>query len=268
MKTCDCINQFYSKKDGLSDKAQLLWFRLFSMGLKCGSWTIQADNASLMSAVGIKERDSRLKQIRNELVEKGLLTIVSPGKKGCPTVYELILKDENVKEPAVVVRTEVIEEKVMEGPVKEEPGETAPVADTETALVLVPDAIKPDKEVQKRTRLRLRGEMKRYGRHGNVLLTDEGLRQLQQMCPGDWAKWIERVDDYCTQHKVKPYKDVVATVQAWMRRDKNKNKTNVQNEVQTGIRNALAAFAQTTENNTTNVGVNKLFVDENQEVLF
>lgn len=110
--------------------------------------------------------------------------------------------------------------------------------------------------------------MKRYGRHGNVLLTDEGLRQLQQMCPGDWAKWIERVDDYCTQHKVKPYKDVVATVQAWMRRDKNKNKTNVQNEVRTGIMNALAAFAQTENNTTNNVVEDKLFGNENQEVLF
>ena len=261
MKVCDCLNQFYGRKDGLSDKAQLLWFRLFTLGMQNGSWTVQVDNVSLMEAVGINGRDSALKKIRNELVDKGLLKVVSPGKKGCPTVYELILKVE-VKEPAVV-KVEVVEEKVVE-----EPGETAPVeADTETALVCVPEPIRPDKDVQKRARLRLRGEMRPYGQYGKVLLTDEGMRQLQQMCPDDWSKWIQRVDDYCAQHNLKPYIDTVATIQAWMRKDKKKKKTNGTNEVQTGIMNALAAFARS--ENDKYVVENRLFTEEeNQEVLF
>lgn len=270
MKVCDCLTQFYRRKDGLSDKAQLLWFRLFTLGMQNGSWTVQVDNVSLMKSVGLKERDSALKRIRNELVDKGLLEVVSPGKKGCPTVYGLILKEEEVARPAVV-NTEVVEGTVVEEPVKEEKelNEAAPVvADTATALVLVPESIRPNKDAQKRARLRLRGEMKEYGRYGKVLLTDEGMRQLQQMCPDDWAEWIQRVDDYCTQHKREPYKDTVATIQAWIRKNSKKNKTNVKNGVQTGMLNALAAFAQTENDN--NVVENRLFDDgnDNQEVLF
>ena len=59
---------------------------------------------------------------------------------------------------------------------------------------------------------------KNYGDFGNVLLTDDEYIKLQQLFPNDYIKRIQILDDYI-QSKGKKYKDFVATLKNWARRD-------------------------------------------------
>lgn len=59
---------------------------------------------------------------------------------------------------------------------------------------------------------------KNYGDFGNVLLTDDEYKKLQQLFPNDYIKRIQILDDYI-QSKGKKYKDFVATLKNWARRD-------------------------------------------------
>ncbi len=65
----------------------------------------------------------------------------------------------------------------------------------------------------------------KHGTYGNVLLSDEQLEKLKSEHPNDWQRWIERVDDYC-QSSGKSYKDYLATIRSWARRDAEKNPKN------------------------------------------
>lgn len=57
-----------------------------------------------------------------------------------------------------------------------------------------------------------------YGDFGNVKLTDEEYQKIQKIFPNDYKKRIQTLDDYI-QSKGKRYKDFVATLKNWARRD-------------------------------------------------
>lgn len=57
----------------------------------------------------------------------------------------------------------------------------------------------------------------RYGTYGNVLLSDQEMEKLRSEFP-DWEEWIRRVDTY-TQSSGKRYKDYLAVIRNWARRD-------------------------------------------------
>lgn len=63
----------------------------------------------------------------------------------------------------------------------------------------------------------------KYGEYKNVLLSDEDLAKLQKEFPTDWEKRIEKLSEYCESKGV-TYKNYLATIRAWARRDKNKPK--------------------------------------------
>lgn len=61
----------------------------------------------------------------------------------------------------------------------------------------------------------------KFGEYQNVKLTSEQLEKLQNEFPNDWLERIERVDSYC-QSTGKKYKDYLATIRNWARKDKPK----------------------------------------------
>ena len=61
----------------------------------------------------------------------------------------------------------------------------------------------------------------KHGQYKNVLLSDDELQKLQTEFPIDWQKRIENVSEYCASHG-KTYKDYLATIRNWARRDKQK----------------------------------------------
>lgn len=62
----------------------------------------------------------------------------------------------------------------------------------------------------------------KYGEYSNVLLSDEELGKLKAEFPNDWQERIERVSSYVAQTG-KGYKNYLATIRNWARRDAEKN---------------------------------------------
>lgn len=59
----------------------------------------------------------------------------------------------------------------------------------------------------------------KYGQYQNVLLSDEDMSKLQAECPTDWQERIERLSEYMASKGAK-YKDHLATIRAWKRKEK------------------------------------------------
>jgi hypothetical protein len=61
----------------------------------------------------------------------------------------------------------------------------------------------------------------KYGSYGNVLLSDEDYNKLMQEFPTDYNERIERLSEYIASKGAK-YKDHLATIRSWARRDDDK----------------------------------------------
>jgi hypothetical protein len=77
----------------------------------------------------------------------------------------------------------------------------------------------------------------KYGEYQNVLLSDTDYEKLKDEFPTDYAERIEAVSEYC-KSSGKSYKDYLATIRAWARRDAKKNKP-TKNDVNAGYNDAL-----------------------------
>ena len=78
----------------------------------------------------------------------------------------------------------------------------------------------------------------KYGEYQNVLLSDTDYEKLKDEFPTDYAERIEAVSEYC-KSSGKSYKDYLATIRAWARRDAKKNKP-TKNDVNAGYNQALS----------------------------
>ena len=77
----------------------------------------------------------------------------------------------------------------------------------------------------------------KYGEYQNVLLSDTDYEKLKDEFHTDYAERIEAVSEYC-KSSGKNYKDYLATIRAWARRDAKKNKP-TKNDVNAGYNDAL-----------------------------
>lgn len=62
----------------------------------------------------------------------------------------------------------------------------------------------------------------KYGEYSNVLLSDTDLAKLKAEFPTDWEERIERLSGYM-ESKGKSYKNHLATIRNWAKRDEEKN---------------------------------------------
>lgn len=62
----------------------------------------------------------------------------------------------------------------------------------------------------------------KYGEYKNVLLSDEDIEKLKVEFPSDWQERIERLSEYIASSG-KSYKNYLATIRNWAKRDKEKN---------------------------------------------
>ena len=62
----------------------------------------------------------------------------------------------------------------------------------------------------------------KYGEYKNVLLSDSDMTKLKAEFPNDWEERIERLSSYM-ESKGKTYKNHLATIRCWAKRDEEKN---------------------------------------------
>ena len=61
----------------------------------------------------------------------------------------------------------------------------------------------------------------KYGSYKNVLLSDEDMEKLKTEFPDDYEERIERLSEYIESKGAK-YKNHLATIRSWARKDKEK----------------------------------------------
>ena len=81
---------------------------------------------------------------------------------------------------------------------------------------IINPSIKCDKPSRKRE------PRHKYGEYENVLLSDSDMEKLKTEFPTDWEERIERLS-YYMESKGKSYKNHIATIRCWAKRDEEKN---------------------------------------------
>lgn len=74
----------------------------------------------------------------------------------------------------------------------------------------------------------------KYGEYSNVLLSDTDLEKLKTEFPDEWGERIERLSAYMASTG-KSYKNHLATIRNWARRDRSANKVGVSRETSSGF---------------------------------
>ena len=74
----------------------------------------------------------------------------------------------------------------------------------------------------------------KFGEYENVLLTDTDIEKLKAEFPTDWEERIERLSSYMASSG-KSYKNHLATIRNWARRDKEANSGTVSRETSSGF---------------------------------
>ena len=69
----------------------------------------------------------------------------------------------------------------------------------------------------------------KYGEYQNVLLSDSDMEKLQAEFPTDWEERIENLSNYM-ESKGKSYKNHLATIRNWARRDSEARKKTSRDE--------------------------------------
>lgn len=74
----------------------------------------------------------------------------------------------------------------------------------------------------------------KYGMYQNVLLSDDDLEKLKTEFPNDWQQRIERLSEYIASTG-KSYKNHLATIRVWARKDKPQKQANNQKSDLEGV---------------------------------
>lgn len=74
----------------------------------------------------------------------------------------------------------------------------------------------------------------KFGEYSNVLLTDSDVQKLKTEFPTDWEERIERLSSYMASSG-KSYKNHLATIRNWARRDRDGSKVGVSRETSSGF---------------------------------
>ncbi|EGP5696328.1 helix-turn-helix domain-containing protein [Enterococcus faecium] len=82
----------------------------------------------------------------------------------------------------------------------------------------------------------------KYGEYKNVLLSDEQMEKLKTEFPNDYQERIERLSEYC-ESSGKTYKNYLATIRSWARKEKSEPKNAISGYKRTGRREKLPEWA-------------------------
>lgn len=85
------------------------------------------------------------------------------------------------------------------------------------------NALDIDKDKDKKKSISKKPARHKYGEYQNVLLSDDDLNKLKAEFPADWGSRIERLSSYMASSG-KSYKNHLATIRNWARRDKPSEK--------------------------------------------
>lgn len=147
-------------------------------------------NLYLMTLTGLNKQ--AIYRARNELIQKELIDFkkgINQNEAGKYTIIEFVTADDTADETALDTASETADDTA---------GDTI-------------NKLNKTKHIKENIK-------KKYGENQNVLFTDEEYGKVKAYFPNDYEKRIQALDDYI-QSKGKKYKDFVATLKSWARRE-------------------------------------------------
>lgn len=102
-------------------------------------------------------------------------------------------------------------------------GEPIPDINTDVTTPNKPDIGAPKKDLRHK-----------YGEYRNVLLSDSDMEKLQAEFPTDWEERIENLSNYM-ESKGRTYKNHLATIRNWARKDREEKRATVSRETSSGF---------------------------------
>ncbi|HFQ0713911.1 helix-turn-helix domain-containing protein [Enterococcus faecium] len=82
----------------------------------------------------------------------------------------------------------------------------------------------------------------KYGEYKNVLLSEDQMEKLKTEFPNDYQERIERLSEYC-ESSGKTYKNYLATIRSWAKKEKSEPKNTSSGYKRTGRREKLPEWA-------------------------
>jgi len=191
------VNKFYELLliNPLNANSQCLYFALLNINNRC-NWikNFTVANTTLMTFTGLNI--SALQRARNNLIQKGYIKY-QKGKSNNAGIYEIIEFEQQSEQQ------------------NEQHNEQQDEQQTDSTTNNTANTLnKQNKTKQKKEKI----NKKEFGEFKNVKLTDDEYLKLQKMFPKDYAKRIQSLDDYIQSHG-KKYKDFVATLRNWARKE-------------------------------------------------
>lgn len=189
----------------LSANSQCLYFNLLSINNKC-NWLKEftVANSTLMGFTGMNI--SALQRARNDLIQKGYIKY-QKGRSNNAGYYSIVDFEQQSKQQSEQQNEQ--QNKQQNEQQSEQQNDSTTNNTTNTLNKLNETKQKNNKE---------KNNKKKYGEYGNVLLDDEQYQKLLNEFPNDYKDRIQRLDDYI-QSKGKKYKDYLATIRTWARKE-------------------------------------------------
>ena len=222
MRWIDEINAFYNRAEinRVSTSVAALWHALMYLNSR-HFWSneFSAPNLVLQSLTGLSR--TGIQKARNTLKQMGYIDFKPNGNKS--TTYILHSLIANSVQDSVQVGVQVgVQDSVQVG-VQAGGLYSTPIE------ILNNNKTKDKRQKTKETSTHKSNDLfvdekkkrARYGEYRNVLLTDEQFEKLKSEFPADYEKRIEAVSAYC-QSTGKSYKDYLATIRNWAKRDAEK----------------------------------------------
>lgn len=188
------VNTFFELliANPLSANSQCLYFNLLNINNRC-NWSEEftTANSTLMAFTNLNKQ--ALYRARNELIQKGYIDFkkgINQNQSGKYKIIEFVTAHDTADDTA-----------------HDTPNDTPNDTADDTNNKLNKTKLKKEKIIKKE-----------FGEFGNVKLTDEEYAKVKNMFPKDYGTRIQTLDDYI-QSKGKKYKDFVATLRNWARKD-------------------------------------------------
>lgn len=165
--------------------SQLLWFKLMDLCNRCGwaEWML-VDNCRLRMMTGLSSEKSAIKA-RDDLVSAGIIEF-RKGKKGSPNKYKLLpfhCKNYSVNDSETVSKSDSINDS------------TNAVKTTVQTTALNKHKQKQNRNVEKKGSVNT-PQKRTYGKHENVMLTENEYEILQKNHPELLDEAIEFLSEY------------------------------------------------------------------------
>ena len=192
--------------------------------------SVQMSTSDLSKMTGIQSR--HVNTAVNGLKEKSVISIVQNGKTDVKEFY-INTYDTFCHKTSFVIRHFLSQDlgQNLSQDLGQNLSQATPLKPLQSEGYSVPkENIKKYKERERKGKTpRKTVHRKLYGQFKNVPFSDEELNKLKEQYPNDWAERIERVSEYAASTG-KVYKNGLATIQNWDRRDKEKQPQKIQSQ--------------------------------------